>query len=361
MKAQQISQFVQSVCSCLRLSQAKTLSALVPAAMCMERASLAQLGRALALNCGVAVKHCIKRVDRFVGNDRIEPTEAMRGLVQWLAKPRDRLLVSLDWVDIRQFHCLVAATRLRGRAIPLAWGVYRYEDYYRSQNNIEYGLLHVLRTMIPQSVRVTILADRGFGRTEMARECQKLGLHYIIRIEPTVWVGSRRFSGILKDYPIRRGHSCLMSDVCYRKEKPVSQHVAIVWQCDREHPWYLMTDDKQLRAKALSKVFGKRMTIEEYFRDTKSKRNGFALRLIQIKSSERLSRLLLILALAYIFLVAIGLHASKRFNSGQWCSNNRKTECSLFTIGKTMQHKAPPSINYLLRMLRREIFLQNWG
>jgi hypothetical protein len=361
MKTQQISHFVQSVCSCLRLSQAKTLSALVPAAMCMERASLAQLGRALAVNCGIAVKHCIKRVDRFIGNERIEPTEAMRGLVQWLAKSREKLLVSLDWVDIRQFHCLVAATRLRGRAIPLVWGVYRYEDYYHSQNNIEYGLLHVLRTMIPQSVQVTILADRGFGRTEMARQCQKLGLHYIIRIEPTVWIRCRRFTGLLKHYPIQRGHSCLLRDVFYRKQKPVTQHVAIVWQRDRQHPWYLMADDDQLRAKALSKVFGRRMTIEEYFRDAKSKRNGFALRSIQIKDSERLSRFLLILAFAYIFLVAIGLHAVRRFRPGQWCSNNRKAECSLFTIGKTMRHKTTPSLNYLLSTLRCEISKQNWG
>ena len=337
------------------------MSALVPAAMTLERASLAQLGRALAVNCGIAVKHCIKRVGRFIGDDRIEPTEAMRGLVGWLAKPREKMLVSLDWVNIRQSHCLVAAMRLRGRAIPLVWGIYRYEDFCRSQNNIEYGLLHMLRTMIPQSVHVTILVDRGFGRAEMARECQKLGFHYIIRIEPTAWIGSSRFTDLLKHYPIRRGHSCLLPDVHYRKEKPVSQHVAIVWQPDRDHPWYLMTDDKQLRAKALSKVFARRMTIEEYFRDTKSKRNGFALRLIQIKDSERLSRFLLICAFAYTFLVAVGLYAAKRFRPGQWCSNNIRTECSMFTIGKTMQYKTLPSLNYILQMLRCEIVQQNWG
>ena len=182
MKTDQIASFVLSVCSCLRLSQAKTLSQLVPAAMTLGRASLAQLGRTIAVKSGIAAKHCIKRVDRFIGNCRIEPTEAMRGVVGWLAKPRERLLVSLDWVDIRQFHCLVVAARLRGRAIPLLWAVYRYEDYYRSQNNLEYGLLHLLRTMIPQSVDVTILADRGFGRAEMARQCQKLKFKYIIRI-----------------------------------------------------------------------------------------------------------------------------------------------------------------------------------
>ena len=100
MKTRQISDFVLSVCSCLRRSHAKTLSILVPAAMTLKRATLAQLGRVLALNSGITIKHCIKRVDQFIRNNRIEPTEAMRGLLAWLAKPREKLLVSLDWVDI---------------------------------------------------------------------------------------------------------------------------------------------------------------------------------------------------------------------------------------------------------------------
>lgn len=100
-----------------------------------------------------------------------------------------------------------------------------------------------------------------------------------------------------------------------------------------------MSDEQRLRAKTISAVFGRRMTIEEYFRDTKSKRNGFALRLIQIKDSQRLSRFLLILAFAYILLVTVGLYASKRFRPRQWCSNNRPGECSLFTVGKLMQFK----------------------
>ncbi len=129
MRTEQSSHFVQSVCLSLRLSQAETLSALVPAAMSIERASLALLGRALAVNCGIAVKHCIKRVDQFIGDDRVEPTEAMRDPVQRLAKLRTKLLVSLDWADIRHLHCLAAAARLKGRAIPLVWGVYRYEDF----------------------------------------------------------------------------------------------------------------------------------------------------------------------------------------------------------------------------------------
>jgi hypothetical protein len=361
MKRQEVSEFVRSICSSLRLSQAKTLSVLVPAAMTVARASLAQLGRTLAGQSQVSTKHCIKRVDRFVGNVRIEPTEAMRGGVQWLAQPREKLLVSLDWVTIRHFQCLVLAARLRGRAIPLLWVVYRYEDVYRSQNNLEYGLLRVFRTMVPPSVHVTLLADRGFGRTEMARLCQEVRFHYILRIQASAWIGSRRFTGRLGDYPIRRGQRHLLRNVWYRKTRPVLQQVAVVWLREQVEPWYLMTDEEHVRASALSKIFGHRMSIEEYFRDTKNKRNGFALRLIQIKDSHRLSRFLLILAWAYLLLVTVGLYASEYFRPSHWCSNNRLGECSLFTIGKVMQNYPLPTCRYLTRRLRHELLKQNWG
>lgn len=361
MKAKETLSFISSVCWYLRLSQAKTLSQLAIAAMQLTRASLAQLGRNLSQQTGIATKHCIKRVDRFIGNHRVEPIEAMRGLVEWLARPRNKLLVSMDWVDIRNLKCLVLAARLQGRAIPLLWAVYRYEDFYRSQNSIEYGLLKAFRTMVPESVAVVVLADRGFGRTEMARECQKLQFGYVIRIEPKVYIKGHGFAGRLTDFAIRPGHSCILHNVLYRKCKPIRQHVSVVWQRGQLEPWYLMTNLDKLPAGKLSKVFGRRMTIEQYFRDLKSKRNGFALRLTMIKDSDRLGRFLLILAVAYILLVAIGLHASKAFRPSQWCSNNRVGQCSFFTIGQAMLHKRMSALGSLLRGLRKEILLQNWG
>jgi len=267
----------------------------------------------------------------------------------------------MDWVKIRHFHCLILAARLHGRAVPLLWAVYRYEDFYRSQNNLEYGLLHLFRTMVPATTEVVILADRGFGRAEMARECQKLKFSYIIRVEPRVYIKSRSFTGNLVDLPIKPGQQRLLRNVLYRKEKSVTQHVAVIWKPHKTEPWFLMTNLDRIRARQLSAIFGGRMSIEEYFRDSKSKRNGFALRLTMIKSSERLSRFLLILALAYILLVTIGLYVRKRFPPSQWCSNNREGECSFFTVGKIMLNADIPSLNYLLRGLRDELLSQNWG
>ena len=51
------------------------------------------------------------------------------------------------------------------------------------------------------------------------------------------------------------------------------------------------------------------MTIEELFRDDKNKRNGWSLRDTKITRPDRLDRLLLILAIAYLLLCGIGLIA----------------------------------------------------
>jgi uncharacterized protein YwgA len=43
--------------------------------------------------------------------------------------------------------------------------------------------------------------------------------------------------------------------------------------------------------------------------------------------------------LAYILPATIGLYCREHFRPGMWCSNNRRTECSFFTIGRTVFQK----------------------
>ena len=156
--------WVVSVCSVsLRLSQARTLGALAAAALSVQRASLANIGRALL---GTA-KHQIKRCWRFCANERVETADAMRGVVRRVLRRRKRpLLVAFDWTDVRQFQTLMAAAVFKGRAVPLCWASCRRHVYdgHRSRNAFEESLLLVLRSMIPDGQRVILLADRGFGR-----------------------------------------------------------------------------------------------------------------------------------------------------------------------------------------------------
>jgi hypothetical protein len=237
--------WVQTVCCGLRRSQAKTLSHLVAAALTISRVSLAEIGRQLT---NTTAKHGIKRTWRFTANKRIEISDAMSGVVKRLLKRKRKkpLVISLDWVEVRQFHTLAICAAFRGRSVPLLWASYREWDLHKSQNNLEEGLLRLLRQMIPNSVPLILLGDRGFGRTELARLCQGLGIHYVIRISPDVWVRSDKYQGKLLDFPVKKGICRCLRNVEYRSENPVIQHVVIRWKQGlpkkRDECWFLMTD-----------------------------------------------------------------------------------------------------------------------
>lgn len=348
----------------LRLSQAKTLADLVAAAMSVQRVSLAAIGRQMA----GAAKHQIKRCWRFIANDRVETTDAMRGIVARLVKKRKKaLIVALDWVDIRGFQTLVASAVLKGRSIPLCWASTTGHVYegHKSRNAFEESLLLVLRTMIPQSIQVILLADRGFGRCALAAFCRQHHFSYLIRIQPKVNVKVKGFCGKLLDYPVFKGIARVLKDVAYRSDGAVTQNIVIRWHknlpAKRDQCWFLMTDLGGTAA-ALCALYAKRMTIEQLFRDQKSKRNGWSLRDTQITAPERLDRLLLILAIAYLLLCGIGLIARATCKPSAWSSAS-KDHSSLFQIGLNMLHKLPLSPHAAFKAVLQlsESTAQKWG
>lgn len=358
--------WVVSVCSAsLRLSQAKTLSTLVAAAMRVQRVSLANIGRQMA----GTVKHQIKRCWRFCDNDNVEPADAMRPIVARLLKKRKKtLLIAVDWVDIKGFQTLVASAVLKGRSTPIAWAstTNHVYDGHRSRNAFEEALLLVLRDMIPRTIKVVILADRGFGRTALATFCQQQGFGYVIRIQPSVTVRLHGFHGKLLDYPVKKGIAKVLKRVSYRSDGAVTQNVVVRWRKDlpkrRDECWFLMSDQPGT-AHQLCKLYGQRMTIEQLFRDGKSKRNGWSLRDTKIKEPGRLDRLLLVLAIAYLLLCGVGLIAKQQCKPSAWCATNRASECSIFTIGLIMLDNidASPPVAFAAVMGLSESVAPNWG
>lgn len=357
--------WVLSVCCDLRASQAKTLAHLVAAAMLATRTSLAAIGRRLL---GVSCKHGIKRVWRFTANPRFEVSDAMQGVVRRLLKRKRRkpLVIALDWVEVKAFHTLAACATIRGRAVPLLWASYPEWELSKSQNNLEEGLLRLLRTMIPSSTSVILLADRGFGRTELARLCQDLGFRYLIRIRPDVWVETERFRGNLADYPLKKGVRRLLRCHQFRRTNPVAQNVVVYWKQKlpkhRDECWFLMTDLER-SAPALVDLYSQRMTIEQVFRDHKSRRNGFALRNILTKKAAHFDRLLLILAIAYLLLLGIGVYAKKHYCPSNWCTNTRTHECSAFIVGQRMLDRIQLSAKQALNALQAALTdaAPKWG
>jgi Transposase DDE domain len=339
---QAVTVFVLSVCAALRKSQAKTLAELVAAACRAGRVSLAALGRLMG---GQALcEHRIKRAWRFCANRRVTVSDGMAGLIARLARRHRKgpLVVALDWVEVKDFHTLMAAAVFGGRAVPLLWASYPQWQLFKSQNNLEEGLLRLLKSLLPGWLEVVVLADRGFGRAELARACAQIGLHFLIRVKPDAGVRHPRYSGLLRDYPVRKGTHRVLRQAAYRLSDPVALNVVIRWKkgppAKRDEPWFLITDLPG-NAVALTELYARRMAVEELFRDGKSVRNGWALRQTRITTAARFDRLLLVLALAYWLLVGLGLLARLRHRPSAWCGSNRDGECSAFTIGRAMRER----------------------
>jgi hypothetical protein len=373
--------WVVSVCSgLLRASQVKTLSILVAAALPATRLTLANLGREAAAARSGSAKHAIKRCWRFTSNKRVEPADLMPALMsrlwrrrlRWHARRPDRrpLLVSLDWTKVRRLHTLMAAAVVQGRALPLCWQSYRSKVEGKSQNALEYAMLLRIKAALPAGLRVAVLADRGFGRAELAAECQKLGLEYLVRICPDVIVKTRRWRGVLRQFPLCKGQCFAWPDAEYRSDGVVKTGVIARWKrglpAKKDEPWYLITSlpvKGKAQAIRLSELYALRFDIEELFRDAKNEHLGWSLCKTRIRRPDRLDRLILVAALAYLLLAGLGLWCRAHRPPRLWASNNRPRELSAFAIGRVMLTRVVLRVKTLVDLLLRSLATTegNWG
>ena len=223
-----------------------------------------------------------------------------------------------------------------------------------------------MRSLVPDRVRIILLADRGFGRTELAKTCRDLGVRFLIRIKPDVCVTHPRYRGRLDDYPIKKGAWRVLTGAEYRADRAVTVNVVIRWKkglpSKRDEPWFLMTDVAG-NAVRLTDLYARRMAVEELFRDGKDGRYGFALRQTQLTQARRIDRLILILALAIWLLTGLGRVARRRFRPGTWCSSNEPNQCSDVTVGRLMWDQlAQPPESLFAEVVRATLeSVAKWG
>jgi len=356
--------WILGACTRVRRSQAKTLAELVVGAMRCRRASLADIGRAML---GKALpKHKIKRVDRFLGNERVEVADAVWALMAIAAKAAGgRLFVLVDWVDVTSYKVLVAAVPIRGRSVPVLFAAYRKWEFFKSQNAFEEGFLTLLRALLPPKVQAAVVADRGFHRAELAKHLQATGLRYVIRVNGKTHFAAEDHIGRLDDVRLRPGQHVDLGFGAYRKSRPVQQRVVVYWKMHYEEAWFLATD-LDWGWRHVVAAYALRMHIEQLFRDEKNIRFGWGLRQTPISTPGRLGRLLLVLAFAYLFLILLGLLASETLPPSHWASasSHKKVQSSLFTIGRQLQSVLRCGVWRLLHLFAcvlAQLVKQNWG
>jgi hypothetical protein len=176
-----------------------------------------------------------------------------------------------------------------------------------SRNKVEDELLEKLKHVIPQGTKVTVLADRGFGDTVLYDYLKAdLDFDYIIRFRGNIKVTSSE--GETKDASAwlpKSGRAVVLRNALLTNQKSAVPTFVAVKKAKMKEGWFLASS-LDGTATAAIKLYGRRFTIEESFRDTKDIRFGMGLSSSRISNPARRDRTLLLSAMAIVLLTLLG-------------------------------------------------------
>ena len=269
------------------------------------------LGRALAVAKELDGKHAIKQVDRLFSNTGVDVWKLFGNWVPFIIGQRPEVVVALDWTDFDQDNQSTIALHLvtkHGRATPLMWKSVVKSELKEWRNEHEDSLLERFREVVPAATRVTVLADRGFGDHKLYELLKdQLGFDFIIRFRGVIKVTDEKGeTRAAEDWVPDTGRPRTLKRARVTKTQREVAAVVCIHAKGMKEPWHLATSRDDKTGAEIVKLYGKRFTIEESFRDLKNLRFGLGLTDTRISSPERRDRMLLIGAIAVSLLTLLG-------------------------------------------------------
>jgi len=269
------------------------------------------LGRALAVAKELDGKHAIKQVDRLFSNTGVDVWKLFGNWAPFVIGGRPEIVVALDWTDFDQDNQSTIALHLvtkHGRATPLLWKSVMKSELKDWRNEHEDALLERFREVVPPSTKVTVLADRGFGDHKLYELLKdQLGFDFVIRFRGVIKVTDEKGeTRAAKDWVPDTGRPRTLKKARVTKTQREVAAVVCVHAKGMAEPWHLATSREDLVGAAIVKLYGRRFTIEETFRDLKNLRFGLGLTDTRISSPERRDRILLVGAIAASLLTLLG-------------------------------------------------------
>jgi hypothetical protein len=284
-------------------------------AMVAASAAIHAIGAAYAEVAEIKPRHGVKQVDRYLSNKGIEVEALTPAWAAFVLGSRREVLIALDWTEFdADGHTTLCAyvVTSHGRATPLCWKTLRKSDLGDGlRTDTEVALIDRLARAIPPDVQITLLADRGFGNQVLYQSLELLGWSYIIRFRGNIMVEHNGQSRPASRWLPASGRATKLSAAHVTEERTPVGAVVVVHNKRMKACWCLATNLGNKAAAVLVKLYGRRFTIEETFRDQKDLRFGLGLRHTRIRHPARRDRLLMLLALAQALLTLLGA-ASER-------------------------------------------------
>lgn len=245
----------------------------------------------------------------------LEVTSCFGPLLGWLVRllgdAEHRLALALDATSLGdRWIVLSVSVLVRGCAIPVAWKVLpahakgSWRPYWE-------GLLERLQGRVPADWLVVVLADRGLYARWLYEAIMRCGWHPFLRLNLGVKVrpvGAESFDWVSR-WVGQVGASWKGEVDCFvQKKSRLHCTLLVEWQAGYEHPWVVITD---LPAEeATIAWYALRAWIEAGFKDLK--RGGWGWHHSKMREANRVERLWLAMAVAFVWTVAVGSQADSQ-------------------------------------------------
>ena len=276
-----------------------------------------------------------RRISRFLHNSHVrvrcwyEPV-AERLLAEAVAKGRAVQMI-IDATKVTNGHqLLMVAIAYRGRALPLAWTWIRNKKGHSSGCK-QKALLSYVYQLMPRTAKVVVTGDSEF--TPLQELLDHWGWGYVLHQKGshTIRCGEQEAWRRVDKLVTGPGQDMWLEGVQLTQKYHHDSNFLAIWRPGYATPWLLATNLPTRRDTL--RFYKRRMWIEEMFGDFKS--HGFDLEKSRLGHFLSLSRLTLVVALLYIWLVALGATTIKR---GQRHLVDRKDrrDLSIFRIGYDM-------------------------
>jgi hypothetical protein len=324
----------------LDVRNARNLLLAVEALLIGRRLTLMELARHFP--GAERVRPPLKRLDRLLSNRPVWQARShfYQTTAAWLLRTKQPVLV-VDWSELKsdgRFHLLRAAVAARGRTLTVYEEVHPETD--KNTPEIEAAFLARLKALLPDHCCPVLITDAGF-RVPWFRTVESLGWHWIGRVRGTTRLqlaGRIRWIGCKKLFAQANPRARSLGEAQLTESNPMSCRLVLMKRrhTGRHHhtrhgqrargghsekmasrmkePWLLAVSVSldSFTARRITRLYAKRMQIEQSFRDLKSHRYGCAFEDTLTREPKRLELLLLIHALASLAAWLEGLNVAAR-------------------------------------------------
>lgn len=337
--------------------------------------TLTSLGR--HMQGSTYVKHKIKAVDRLLKNKHLyaERIKIYQAIAAKVIGQLNAVDIIIDWSPVhnRTYYILRASIVFEQRSTTL------YEEIHPEAKLGNYvihkAFLNNLKQIIPSHTKPIIITDSGF-RTEWFELVLSLGWNFegrvcnnmqywlnvqdnwkriealkFLKINKPIYIGkilltkTRQLPCHMYAYLSKRKDNITRHNRRKKGRKRNSPRANQRYRNQHTQPWILVTSiqyKNKFDAKVIVKRYARRMKIEHEFRTTKNAKWGLGLNQTLSKDKIRLEILLLIGAIAMLYLWLVGLATERRNLHYRYQVNTIKTRrvISLIFLGlQVIEHQ----------------------